>query len=213
MTESNRTTVDVGTVVRQTEDVNAVRKHARKRLVDLPEVDVVLRDTRALQRLGDGESWADTHDTGRETSDGGADVLGEDLETEFLCLATGHEEDTGNAVGDLRSVSTRRARVAPLRKGGADLGELFLRRAGTDAVVLRYEDLDALGRSGTGLGGSGGGGELEGLEGNDFLGEVAGGASGFGALLRDGGELVHAGAGDIEVYGWGRRRERSAVGG
>jgi len=50
--------LDVDLVVREPERVDAVREHARERLVDLPQVDVVLGDAAALEDLGDGDGGA-----------------------------------------------------------------------------------------------------------------------------------------------------------
>jgi len=124
-------------------------------------------------------------------------VLAEDLEPELLGAAARHEEDAGDAVRDLARVAARRRAVAPLRERLADLAERLLGRARADAVVLGDEDLGALRRRPAG--GCGRRGELERLDRKDLLVEEARRLGLGGALLRDGGELVHALARNVEV--------------
>lgn len=56
VTERDRTAVDVGAVVWETELVDQVAKHAGKGLVDLEQVDVRHLDAGALEDFGDGIS-------------------------------------------------------------------------------------------------------------------------------------------------------------
>lgn len=257
VTKGDRAAVDVGAVEREAVDVDHVAVHGRESLVDLEEVDVLLRDVAALEDLGDrkggtlsrscaekgrggvsthsvwwsqlplvvlvssrapagktapeqarrwtrleAQRWRgthDAHDTGSETSHRSRDVLSENLQPELLGLAPGHEQNTSDAVRDLTGVTAGRSPVTPLGERRADLGQLFLGRARTDAVVLGDEDLGPLRGGRAGVGGGGTGGELECLDREDLAVEAAGSLRGLGALLRQGGELVHAVAGDVEV--------------
>ena len=52
MAEGDRAAIDVGAVEREAVDVNHVAVHGREGLVDLEEVDVLLRDVAALEDLG-----------------------------------------------------------------------------------------------------------------------------------------------------------------
>lgn len=129
-------------------------------------------------------------------------MLSEDLESKFLRLATGHQQDTRNTVGDLTRVSTRSRPVPPLRERRTNLSKRLLRRTRSDPVVLGDEDFLALGLR---VGRSGRrGGSDESLDGEDLLVKEAGGLRLGGALLRGGGELVHPFAGDVEVCALGR---------
>ena len=77
------------------------RTPAQPTLVELVQVDVVLRDTGALENLGDGERGTDTHEVRLDADDGGHAELAEDREAEFLSLGTAGEEDGGGTVRDL----------------------------------------------------------------------------------------------------------------
>lgn len=126
-------------------------------------------------------------------------MLTEDLESKLLRLAPRHEENPGDSIRDLTRVAARRRSVPPLRERRADLGQSLLGRISSNAVVGRDGHAHALG-----LGSSGSGrglGELEDGEGEDLGVEAAALLGGKGALVGDGGELVHAGAGDVEVFG------------
>ena len=139
------------------------------------------------------------HDARSETGHRSRDVLSENLQPELLGLAPGHEQNTSDAVRDLTGVTAGRGAVTPLGERGADLGQLFLGRARTDTVVLGDEDLGPLRSGGASVGGGGTGGELESLDREDLAVEAAGSLRGLGALLRQGGELVHAVTGDVKV--------------
>mgnify|MGYP006876458639 CR=1 FL=1 len=77
------------------------RKIGQPTLVELVQVNVVLRDTGALEDLGDGERGTDTHEVRLDADDGGHAELAEDREAEFLSLGAAGEEDGGGTVRDL----------------------------------------------------------------------------------------------------------------
>lgn len=221
VSECDRASVHVRPVERQPEVVNHVAVHGRERLVDLPEVDVVLRDAGALEHFRDRDGWSllrrrvrvrlssdragqekeatyDTHDAGRQPSDRSANVLSEDLEPQLLGLPPRHEEDTRDTVRDLRRVSSGRRTVAPLRERRLDLGELLLGRTGADSVVLRDASLDTR-RSRTARRGRSCGREDERVDRKDFGVEETGRLGLLGTLLRQRSEFVHAFARDVEI--------------
>lgn len=113
--------------------------HACERFVDFKQIHVLLRQTSLLQDLWDGQTGANAHDAGLEADDGALDVLADDLLAESLGRGALHQQDRSRAVGHLTGVTTGRGR-APVREGGADLGEPLVRRARSDAVVLVHRD-------------------------------------------------------------------------
>lgn len=99
-TDSSTNRVDLGKV--QPERLHAHDGLTRERLVDLPQVDLVLREPNLLEDLGDGERGTDAHELGGHAGDGGGAELSEDGEAELLGDGATGEEDSGGAVGDLR---------------------------------------------------------------------------------------------------------------
>jgi len=140
----------------------------------------------------------DTHNTRRKTSDTRANVFTENLESQLFCLSSSHQQDTGDAVGDLRSVSTGSGTVAPLRERRLDFGKFLLRSSRSNTVVFRDGDLDAGGRRSTRSGGSSGR-ENESVDGEDLSIEETGSLSFLSTLLRKSSELIHTFTGDVEV--------------
>lgn len=121
----------------------------------------------------------------------------ENDETELLGLSSRHEENSGDSVGELGSVSTGGVSVTPLRESGSDLGESFGGRVGSDTVVAGDEDRDSGGRSGAG--GSGSFGELERHDGEDLRVEEALRLSATCPLVRLGGKVIHSFSRNIEI--------------
>ena len=140
----------------------------------------------------------DTHNTRRKTSDTRANVFTENLESQLFCLSSSHQQDTGDAVGDLRSVSTGSGTVAPLRERRLDFGKFLLRSSRSNTVVFRDGDLDAGGRRSTRSGGSSGR-ENESVDGEDLGIEETSSLSFLSTLLRESSELIHTFTGDVEV--------------
>lgn len=124
VTDSNRTSVDVDLLLRDPEVLHAHHSLARKRLVDLVEVDVVEGQGGELEDLGDGERWADTHNARGDSDDGRGDELAEDGEAKALGNRAAGEDDGGSTIGDLRSIAGVRGAV--LLEGGLQLGETLL---------------------------------------------------------------------------------------
>lgn len=78
------------------EDVCAVDGHGSESLVDLDDIDVVLKiEVELAQELGDGEGGADAHDTGGNAGDGGTTEFGKDWLVHLLGGGPLHEEDGG----------------------------------------------------------------------------------------------------------------------
>lgn len=78
MSKGNGATTNVHLGVVDLQLVQAVNRHAGKSLVQFNDVAVVDCDVELLQKLRDGQRWADSHDAGSETSDSSADELGHD---------------------------------------------------------------------------------------------------------------------------------------
>jgi hypothetical protein len=62
----------------KTKGLDTVDSHRSESLVDLIDVNVILVKLELAQQLGNGSSWANTHNARRHTSDGSTAELGED---------------------------------------------------------------------------------------------------------------------------------------
>lgn len=147
MTQRNSSTPDVHLRVVDLQGVEAVDGHGRESLVDLDEVNVIEGKAELGEQLGNGDGWADTHDAGSETSDGGADVLGEDGLAELLGCGALHHQDGGATVGKLRRVAGMRP-VAVGQEGRLELLEALKGGAVPDTLVLGQCDFLGLARLG-----------------------------------------------------------------
>lgn len=140
MTESNGTTTRVHLLVWNLQVLLAVDSHAGKRLVELNDIAVVERDLELGEQLWNRDGWADTHDSGRETGDSGADELGYDWLLELESLAALHEEYGGGSIGDLGRVTASAAVTAEVLEGWADLAETLVCGAPSWTLVLGQSD-------------------------------------------------------------------------
>jgi hypothetical protein len=142
----------------------------------------------------------DTHDARGKASDRGANVLGENRQSELLGLAPAHQQHTSHTIRNLRSVATGSSPVTPLRERRTNLGQRLLGAAAPDTIILGDGNANALllGSRVASRGGSAGR-ELVSLDGHDFVGEAAGGLSRVGALVGLGCEVVHTLAGDVKL--------------
>jgi len=105
VTQRNSTSPWVELLVVDLECLETVYGHGSEGLVKLDEVNVLEGDVELGEELGDGDGRADTHDPGWQTSDGGANVLGEDGLAELLGSGALHHEDGSGTVCELRRVS------------------------------------------------------------------------------------------------------------
>ena len=109
MPQRDGAAVQVHLLERDAELLDAVDRLARERLVDLEEVDLLLREPRLLQHLGDRVRGPDAHDPRRHADDGGRDVLADDGQAEAARDGAAREEDGGGAVGYLGCVTYERS--------------------------------------------------------------------------------------------------------
>lgn len=171
--------------------LNAVNSHGGESLVELEEINVVDSEAELLEELGDGDGWADTHDAGRKTGNGGAAELGEDGLAELLSGGALHEENSSSSISDLRGVTTSGA-VTPLGEGRADLRERGIGGAVADTVISLDDNvLDLTGLRVLPLSG----------DGDNLLVEETCLLGSLSALVRDLSPLVLGLASDVEVLG------------
>ena len=105
VTEGHGTTALVQLVLGNTENVDAVEGLGGESLVDLKGVNVLQVEAGSLEGGGDGVGGTNTHDSGRNTSDGEADDAAEDLGTELDSDVTAGKKDARSTIGDLRGVT------------------------------------------------------------------------------------------------------------
>lgn len=188
MAEGNGTTAGVHLVPVELELVAAVDSHGSESFVDLDDIDIVEGEAVLVEKLGDGDGGADTHDARSQTSNGGADVLAENGLAELDGGRALHEQNSSGAIGNLGGVTTRGSGT-PLGEGNADLGETLGSSAGADTLILGEGDVLPLAI-----------GVLDaGLDGDDLVVEEAGLLGALGTLEGLGGVLVHFLAGDAKV--------------
>lgn len=120
---------------------HAVQRLARKRLVDLPPVDVLGREAQLRQQLRNRQRGADAHLVRRAAHGGGANKLANDAarEPELRRRAPPHQQRRRRAVADLARVAGRRRAVGLER--GLELREPLDACIRADPVVLRHRDL------------------------------------------------------------------------
>ncbi|KAI9151821.1 hypothetical protein HJFPF1_09032 [Paramyrothecium foliicola] len=205
VTKGNGTTLGVDLLVGNAQLVSAPQTLAGESLVDLENVDVILRDAGELKSLGDGLPGALAHEKGLDTDDGSADVLAQDGLAKLLGSRSLHQEHSGSAVRNLTGVTGVDAAI--LGEGRADLAERLSGDTGTDAIVLG--DGDLLGLAGLGVL------ELD-LERGNLLVEQASLLGLEGLLVGVGGKGILGRAGNLEVLGHVLRQDAHgnlAVGG
>src|SRR5213593_300066 len=93
----------------QADGVDHRQRLCREGLVQLDPVDLVLRQTRVLQRGGDRLDRADAHDLGRHAARGEADEARQRLQVELLDGLLAGEDQRAGAVAGLRAVAGRDA--------------------------------------------------------------------------------------------------------
>lgn len=86
VTKGHSTTVQVDLALVEAEDLHVGEGNHAKRLVDLVGVDIILRDTGVLQRLGNGQCWGSGELGWSLLCVTPADDLTDGLEAEFLEL-------------------------------------------------------------------------------------------------------------------------------
>mmetsp|Transcript_123933 Transcript_123933/g.174831 ORF Transcript_123933/g.174831 Transcript_123933/m.174831 type:complete len:384 (+) Transcript_123933:233-1384(+) len=123
MAASDGTTLGVDLVVGDTELLLAVKSLSGESLVQLVDVDIVDLQTGIVQSLGDGISWADTHNLGGNTSDGISDPLGGNGKTKLFSGGSSSDQDDGGTIGSLRRVTGGGDTI--LLEGGLELAELL----------------------------------------------------------------------------------------
>jgi hypothetical protein len=89
----------------QPKHLHTIQSLTRKRLIDLPKVNIGFGDPNFLEYTWDGVCGAYTHDSGGHTDGGGGYVFAEDGEVESSGDGAAGEEDGGGAVGDLGGVA------------------------------------------------------------------------------------------------------------
>lgn len=133
VTESNSTTLGVHLLEGDTQLLDAIDALGGKRLVDLPDIDIIVLEARLLHDDRDGGRGADAHEERGDTDDAGLDELADDGLAEALGGAALHQQDGGGTVGDLAGVAGVDAAV--LCERSADLAERLGRDALADAVI------------------------------------------------------------------------------
>lgn len=105
MAQGDGTTAGVQLLAGNAKLINGVSGLGSESLVDFEDINLVHLGAGLLEGLGDGESWADTHNSGGNTSDGEGENAAKDLAAELLSdVATG-EENAGGTVRDLTGVT------------------------------------------------------------------------------------------------------------
>lgn len=136
---------------------------AARRTIDLVEIDIPVRQSRILERLGNRKRRSDTHHVHFHARQPDRHKLAQHGEAEPLGDASSREQDGRGAIGDLRGVAGVRGAVRAER--GLELGEGFGRDVFTDAVVRVDDDAALLARLGV---------HVVDLDGNNFALEEAG---------------------------------------
>src|SRR5262249_22998266 len=150
MSERYGTTVHVDPVLGQLQLALDTERLRGERLVQLPEVDLLLAQTGPLERLLRRRPGAHAHDRRVDAGRGVAADRRQRRQAELLRLAVGHDHDRGAAVVDARGVAGGDAASVGL-EGRTQWLQLLRRRAGARMLVdlepegfalLRTGDLD-----------------------------------------------------------------------
>src|SRR5210317_1020968 len=107
MTDRNSTTVDIENAIRDAELVAAKEHLHGKGFIKLPEVDVIHRETVALEQLGHSEDGADAHLVGLATRNRGTSIDAERFQTALRRNAGFHDDRRRCTVGKLACVACR----------------------------------------------------------------------------------------------------------
>jgi hypothetical protein len=105
MPNSNRTAMHVHPFLIQSQRLYAIQRLTRERLVDLPKVDIVLRDPSHFEYARNGVCGTDTHYAWRNTDDGCGDVFSDDGEAKTTGDGAACKENGCCAIGDLRGIA------------------------------------------------------------------------------------------------------------
>ena|SRR5210317_1366254 len=106
MTDRNGTTVYVENVVRDAELVAAVEHLNGKSLVKLPEIDVIHRETVALEQLGHSENGTDAHLVGFASRNCGTSIDAERFQAALGGNAGFHDDRRRCTVRQLACVTS-----------------------------------------------------------------------------------------------------------
>jgi len=106
MTQSNSTTTGVQLLSRYTKFVNRVSSLRSESLVDFKDINLVHFGTSLLEGSWDGISWADTHNSGRHTSNGERKNTANDFATEFLSDVTTAEKNASSTIRNLTGIAS-----------------------------------------------------------------------------------------------------------
>ena len=105
MPNSNRAPIQINLLMRNLQMINREQRLARKRLINLKEINIIKRKSRQVEDAWDGVGGADAHDA-RGHADGGCCYeFAEDGEVEAVCGGPAGEDDGCCAVGDLGCVA------------------------------------------------------------------------------------------------------------
>src|SRR5690606_20673265 len=173
--------LDPGVVVLDTQLAHDGQALGGEGFVQLDDVDLIDAQALPVQQLAYCRYRADAHDARLDAGGGHAEDPGHRLEAVFLhCVGTG-DQHGGGAVVDAGGVAGGNAAV--FTEGGGQCGQ-FLQGGGAGMLVgVENQRLLLATRD---------------LDGDDFLGEDAGGLSLGGLLLGTQGEQVLVLAGDVE---------------
>mmetsp|Transcript_28216 Transcript_28216/g.38156 ORF Transcript_28216/g.38156 Transcript_28216/m.38156 type:complete len:369 (+) Transcript_28216:229-1335(+) len=133
MAKSHSTTTLVQFILGNTEDIDTVESLGSKSFVNLEGVNITQLETGSLESSGDGVSGTNTHDSGRNTSDGEANDSTEDLGTEFLGNVASCEEHAGCTISDLGRVTSSGHTI--LSKSRLKLLKTLEGSVGTDTII------------------------------------------------------------------------------
>ena len=140
MANGNGAAVDVVLRRVDAEVIAAVETLAGEGFVELPQVDVVDAQARALEEAGDGEHGANTHFVRLAARDGEAAEDTDGLEAQLSGALCGHEQGHGRPVGQLGGVPGGHGTV--LFEGRGQLGQAFDGGVGAVALVPVHNGVD-----------------------------------------------------------------------
>jgi hypothetical protein len=101
VTNSNGTTINVYSLVRNLKAFNRIDGLASESLINLEEINFILSDANELENARNGKCWADTHDARWNANDSGFDIFAKDRKTKALCHRAAGEDDCRSAIRHL----------------------------------------------------------------------------------------------------------------
>jgi hypothetical protein len=106
VTKGNSTTLGVDLLEGDVELLSAVDGLGGEGFVEFDNVNVGDLNTSAFSGDGDGIGRSDAHDTGRNTSNSGSNVLAKDGQVELLGSLALHEQNSGSTIRNLGGVTS-----------------------------------------------------------------------------------------------------------